>query len=135
MSSNGPPLFVPDLSAPAGAAVDAHGHVACVTCGTRKPLAQMDVVGQGYRCPACSHKAQMNMLLHGDGDVGANLSSGDRSALSSNGMKFIAGGVGLTALGGVLMVATVGNLGKYFFFGGIGWITVGVGRTSLAKSR
>lgn len=42
-----PPLYVPDLSKPAGAQVDAQGNVTCIQCQRTLPLAQADVVGQG----------------------------------------------------------------------------------------
>lgn len=130
-----PPLFVPDLTKPAGAAIDASGNVGCISCDTRLPPAKMDIVGQGYRCAPCSHRAQINMLAHGDGDVSANLSSDDRSALSSAGLKLVASGAGVTILGIVLIAATDGGFGKYVLAAGIGSLVMGFGRLSTAKSR
>jgi hypothetical protein len=130
-----PPLYIPDLSKPAGAALDEAGLAACITCKTRLPPAKLDIVGQGYRCAGCTHKAQIDMLAHGGGDVSANLSSEDRSALSSAGMKLVASGVGITLLGVVLIGATAGGFGKYVLAAGIGSLVLGFGRLSTAKSR
>lgn len=49
-----PPLYVPDLSPPAGAVVAADGTVGCVTCDARVPYGDADLVGRGFRCPRCS---------------------------------------------------------------------------------
>ncbi len=130
-----PPLYVPDLSKPAGAALDESGNAACITCKMRLPPAKMDIVGQGYRCAPCSHKAQIDMLAHGGNDVSANLSGADRDALSSAGVKLVASGVGVTILGVVLIAATSGGFGKYVLAAGIGSLVLGFGRLSTAKGR
>jgi hypothetical protein len=69
------PIHVPDVTKPAGAAVDAHGEVTCVACGKHLPVGDADIVGLGYRCAACSEKAT------GDDDVAANLPRTERSLL------------------------------------------------------
>jgi hypothetical protein len=133
--SQPPPLFVPDLSKPAGASVDADGNVGCISCQTRLPASKMDIVGQGYRCAPCSHKAEVDRLVHGGNDVSANLSSSDRSALASGGLLLVFSGIGLSALGVALVVFTAGGFGKYILAAGIGSLFVGGGRLATAKSR
>ena len=48
------PLYVPDLSRPPGADVDANGEVVCVACGKHIDVTTADIVGKGYRCAVCS---------------------------------------------------------------------------------
>jgi DNA-directed RNA polymerase subunit RPC12/RpoP len=48
------PIYVPDLSRPAGIDIDANGQVACVHCGKRIDVGTADIVGKGYRCATCS---------------------------------------------------------------------------------
>ena len=75
MSDRHPEIHVPDLSKPAGAAIDAHGEVTCVACGKHLPVADADIVGLDYRCAACSEQATA------DDDVAANLPPSERSLL------------------------------------------------------
>ncbi len=67
------PLYVPDLSRPAGADVDAHGEVACVVCGTHVNVMDADVVGKGYRCARCS------MLATPEDNADASLSPAEQA--------------------------------------------------------
>jgi hypothetical protein len=130
----GPPLFVPNLDKPAGAVVDADGNVACVTCQTRLPVAKADVVGQGYRCPPCTAKADLAKLTGGPSDVAANLSSSDRDAMRAFAWKWI--GVGVLAIaGGVLIYAAIGPLrfAGYLIFAGIGLCAFGATRLNAAR--
>jgi hypothetical protein len=124
--SQPPPLFVPDLTKPAGAVLDAAGNATCVTCSARQPVARMDVVGQGYRCAACSHKAQITALTTGQDDMSANLSAGDRSSLKRSGLALIATGVA-GIVGGIALLATTG-IGRYVIGAGIGSLAVGFSR-------
>jgi len=119
--SDPPPLFVPDLSKPAGATVDADGNVTCVTCHTKLPVAKADVVGQGYRCPQCTGKAELAKLTGGPSDIDVNLSSQDRSAMRGFGAKAIMLGIAM-ATGGVAIYALIGPLriGGYLIVAGIG---------------
>lgn len=126
-----PPLYVPDLTAPAGAAVAADGTVACVACGSRLPIARMDVVGQGYRCAPCSHRAEIAALSTGAVDAGANLSDTDRDQLRTAGTQTLLGGVGIAILGGCL-VAFVPRLGIALLFLGISTGAVGLQRKRAA---
>ncbi len=132
---DGPELYVPDLSKPQGAAVAADGTAACVACGARKPVAQLDVVGQGYRCAPCSHKAEIAALAHGASDVGHNLSSHDRSSLRSSGIAMLFGGIGLAVLGGILLAAGMGSsrggfkLSLGLIFAGV--LTCGIGVSKM----
>lgn len=48
------PLYVPDLSRPAGADIDADGFVRCATCGARVDVMTADVVADGYQCATCT---------------------------------------------------------------------------------
>jgi hypothetical protein len=129
-----PELFVPDLTKPAGATVDADGNVTCVTCHAKLPQAKADVVGLGYRCPACTAKAELAQLTGGPSDIDANLTSSDRGALRAFGWKAIGLGVALLG-GGVAVYAFAGpvRFGSYLIVAGIGSIIVGGLRIANAK--
>jgi len=128
-----PELFVPDLTKPAGAAVDAAGNVTCVTCGTQLPVAKADVVGQGYRCPPCTAKADLARLTGGPSDIAANLSAADRDGMRAFGLKFIGLGV-LMIAGGVLGYAAIGPLRafSYLVVAGLGTMVFGITRYTAA---
>jgi hypothetical protein len=126
-----PPLYVPDLTKPAGATVDADGNVTCISCQTRLPLSRADVVGQGYRCPACTGKAELNALTGGPSDVGANLSIEDRRGLRGAGAAMIVPGV-LMILGGLITMPYLRRLPVYLIIAGIAGIGAGVGRMRAA---
>lgn len=115
-----PPLYVPDLSKPAGAQVDANGNVTCIQCQRSLPLAQADVVGQGYRCPQCSARAELARLSGGGSDVSHNLSSADRSGLRGAGAAMMIPGA-LMIVGGVICFAALpgARLGIYLLIAGI----------------
>ena len=51
------PLYVPDLTRPPGADIDANGEVVCVACGKHVDVNAADIVGKGYRCTTCSELA------------------------------------------------------------------------------
>jgi len=129
-----PELFVPDLTRPAGATVDADGNVACVTCGTKLPVARADVVGQGYRCPPCSAKADLAKLTGGPSDIDANLSASDRAGMRAFGAKFIGLGA-LMMVGGVLGYVAIGPLRVfgYLVVGGLGFLVFGITRYTAAR--
>ena len=129
-----PELFVPDLTRPAGVTVDADGNVACVTCGSRLPVAKADVVGQGYRCPACSAKADLAKLTGGPSDIAANLSDDDRRGMRAFAARFIGLGV-LMIAGGIMGYAVVGplRLFSYLIVAGLGSIIFGVMRYTAAR--
>ena len=129
-----PELFVPDLTRPAGAAIDADGNVTCVTCGTKLPVAKADVVGQGYRCPPCSAKADLAKLTGGPSDIAANLSDGDRAGMRAFGAKFIGLGI-LMAVGGGLGYGAIGpfRVFGYLLVAGLGSIFFGVTRYTAAR--
>src|SRR5687768_7857087 len=94
-----PPLHVPDMTLPANARIGADGNVECVTCKKRLPMAQADVVGQGYRCPQCSAKAEVGKLARGQTDVGDHLSTENRDELRKRGQLYLALGAVLVVLG------------------------------------
>jgi len=128
-----PPLFVPDLTPPAGAAVDADGHVTCLACGVKLPLSKADVVGLGYRCLACTEKAELAALTAGASDVAVNLSAGDRKALRRAGWKLIAPGV-LAIVAGIAVAAFASaRPAGYLIFGGIGSCMLGFWRMRAAR--
>jgi len=88
MSNRPRPLYVPDLSRPAGADVDAFGEVGCIACGQRVSVMDADVVGLGYRCARCS------MLATPDDDIAASLAPSQQPplrALPRRGSVAIAG--------------------------------------------
>jgi DNA-directed RNA polymerase subunit RPC12/RpoP len=89
-----PPLNVLDLTRPAGADVDKHGEVACVTCGKRVSVMEADVVGLGYRCARCSATATA------DDDVVASLPASERSSLPRwpRRSSFVIAGIALFAV-------------------------------------
>jgi hypothetical protein len=126
-----PPLYVPDLTKPAGATVDADGKVTCIGCQTKLPLSRADVVGQGYRCAACSSKAELNALTGGPSDVGANLSVEDRRGLRRAGAAMIVPGI-LMILGGLIAIPYFRRLPAYLIVAGIAGIGAGVGRMRAA---
>ena len=131
--SNTPELFVPDLSRPAGAAVDADGNVACITCGTRLPAAQADIVGQGYRCAPCSARAQIEALAYGRGDAAANLSQHDRANLSASGKQLIVVGIAAMIGGAALLAIGLPRSGGFVFVGGAASCSVGFARVRAAR--
>jgi hypothetical protein len=129
-----PPLFVPDLSKPATAAVDADGNVTCIQCKTKLPLSRADVVGQGYRCPACSARAEISQLSGGPSDISANLSHADRRGMHNAGMALIVPGV-LMIVGGVVLFGVIpgARLPIYLVIAGIMSAGAGLAKTSAAK--
>jgi hypothetical protein len=101
VSDRHPPIHVPDLSKPAGAAVDARGEVACIACGRHLPVGDADIVGLGYRCPDCSAKASAA------DDEAANLPLSERSLLQRlpRRRSFVLAGLVLLAVAGVMWIA------------------------------
>lgn len=112
-------VYVPAgaLIKPAGAAHNLDGSVTCVACGQSIALAQADIVGEGYRCAACSHRAEV-ARAHGQSDVGSHLSRRDRRELMGGGAANI-GGVLLIVGGIVLLAATGGTAGWFLTLGGV----------------
>lgn len=102
----GRPIEVPDGfdQKPAGAAVGDDGMVACVVCRTRLPLASADIVGQGYRCPRCSHQASVNALATGRSDVASHLDQAQREALHASGVKLVLTGLAMIVIGIAVVV-------------------------------
>ena len=105
-----PPLYVPNLSKPQGAAVDSEGNVTCIACGGKLPLAKADVVGQGYRCAPCSAKAEIQRLATGRSDIADNLSSTERAAMRNRGILSVFGGIAL--IGGGVALFAIGFVGR-----------------------
>ena len=127
-----PELYVPDLTKAAGAVIDADGNVTCVACGNKLPVAKADIVGQGYRCAACTGKAQLAALTGGS-DVDANLSASDRKDLRNAGLKMILPGVGLLVAGICVLVAGAGRAGGYMIVAGGGGCIAGFVRMTAAR--
>lgn len=93
-------LYVPDLSRPPGADVDAHGEVACVACGKHVDVTTADIVGKGYRCATCS------ALATPEDNADASLSPSEQAHVPDvppPSRFFIAGGV-LAAIGVIMWI-------------------------------
>jgi len=100
----GPVLHVPDMSPAPTARVSPDGTVECVACKTRLPVANADVVGQGYRCARCSAKAEVARLAGGKSDVADHLSDANRADLRKLGTLYLALGGVVTFLGVALFL-------------------------------
>ena len=128
-----PPLHVPDMTLPANARVGSDGTVACVSCQKRLPLAQADVVGQGYRCPQCSAKAEVNKLAGHATDVGDHLSVENREELRKRGLLYLGLGGAVLLCGLALFFALplekyksfLRHPGTYITLFGVGLLAVG----------
>lgn len=128
-----PPPYVPEdtFTRPAGAAVDVDGKVACVTCAVRLPLAQADVVGEGYRCVACSGQAHVAALEGRPGGGAAHFSEKERSTIRASGQRMARNGVLVCLAGLLLFVILPGRAGAKagFVVGGCGILMVVAGFT------
>jgi hypothetical protein len=119
------------LRLPAGAVIDSAGHVTCVTCKASVALAKADVVGMGYRCAPCSHKADL-ALLTGGGDAASHFSAAERRGLSESGMLLVVCG-GLALLAGVVLIAMLFyRVGIAVLVGSCGMISAGLARHNAA---
>jgi hypothetical protein len=120
--------YVPQeaLQRPAGAVVN-DGMVTCVTCSTILPIAKADIVGLGYRCVPCSHKAHVRKLT-GGGDAASHLSANERSGLRESGTQVVWGGAGLIFVGVVLIFALFLRTGAAAILTGIIAIAIGLAR-------
>jgi hypothetical protein len=131
----GRPIEIPEGfdQKPAGAAVSDDGMVACVTCRTRVPLAQADIVGQGYRCARCSQQASVNALA-GRSDVGAHLDRAQREGLHRSGVQLLLGGLAMIA-GGIIIVVIIPAAIKAIGLsvGGLAVASLGVTRMRAAR--
>ena len=95
------PLYVPDLSRPPGADVDARGEVACVACGKHVDVNDADIVGKGYRCATCS------ALATPEDDADASLSPSEQAHVPDipPPSRFFAVGAGLVVIGIIMWIA------------------------------
>lgn len=75
-------LNIPTSSEPVAAA----DRVACVHCKRVVALRETDVVGLGYRCRACSDRAELGELT-GAPDVSDHLVAADRARFSAAGRR------------------------------------------------
>lgn len=122
---------------PAGAAVGDDGMVACVTCRQRLPLAQADVVGQGYRCPRCSQQASVAALAVGASDASAHLDDAQREGLHRSGVRLLI--IGLAIVASSIIIAVIEQnlegIGEAIgvFAGGLLLATLGVTRIRAAR--
>ncbi|MBA3397965.1 MAG: hypothetical protein H0T89_35400 [Deltaproteobacteria bacterium] len=137
---DGPPLHVSEeaLRKPAGATVGADGLVACVSCGTRLSAASADIVGQGYRCPRCTHAAHVEALASGRSDAGSHLSELERTNLRNAARDLLMFG-GAAVAGGIVLVivsASAGGLGlklgMFVIASGVGMLAFGASKRSAA---
>jgi predicted anti-sigma-YlaC factor YlaD len=94
------PLYVPDLSRPAGADVDAQGHVRCVACGASVDVTTADIVGKGYRCARCS------ALATPEDDADASLSPSEQAHVPDppRASRLVLAGVAFVVLGALMWV-------------------------------
>jgi DNA-directed RNA polymerase subunit RPC12/RpoP len=112
-------VYVPAgaLIKPAGANANLDGTVTCIACGRSLPPAQADIVGEGYRCAACSTQAEL-ARADGHSDIASHLSKRDRRELSGSG-AMNAGGLVCLIGGVVLLAATGGTAGYFLTIGGV----------------
>lgn len=115
---------------PAGAKVEA-GQVSCVICQAKVPLADADVVGMGYRCSACSQRAELAKLT-GGGDAASHFSASERQHLAASGLWTIYGGVAVMILGIALLGFWFLRSGIACLVGGGAMIGVGLARRNAA---
>lgn len=118
---------------PAGAAVGDDGTVACVTCGQRLPLAQADVVGQGYRCPRCAQAASVAALADGASDAAAHLDDVQRAGLHRSGVRLVVGGLAIVASSIIILVIEQTFEAIAVFAGGLAAVSLGVTRMRAAR--
>jgi hypothetical protein len=126
------PLYVPDLSRPAGADVDAHGEVLCVVCGKHVSVMEADIVGKGYRCATCSAVATP------EDNADASLSPAEQAMVPDppKPRRLFATGVGLLALAVIMWLTKFDvplpgrarSLFMYVVVGAIGCIAVALSR-------
>jgi len=135
----GPVLYVPDMSQAPTARVAPDGTVECVACKTRLPVANADVVGQGYRCARCSAKAEVARLAGGKSDVADHLSDANRADLRKLGTLYLALGGVITFLGIALFIVLGLDRGfgrqpgTYITTFGVGLLVVGSMRRGAAS--
>jgi hypothetical protein len=142
----GPPMFSPEDDPglpvevpvgfdrkPAGAAVGDDGTVACVTCRQRLPLAQADIVGQGYRCPRCSQHASVAALAGGASDASAHLDDALREGLHRSGVQLLVAGLAIVALSIIIVVIVQTIKAIAVFAGGIAAVSLGITRMRAAR--
>ncbi len=129
----GPAPYVPAgaLERPAGAVVNASGEVTCVVCNSRVPLASADVVGMGYRCAACSHRAELARLT-GGGDAASHFTRSERTEVARSGLILVFAGVGAVFLGVLLMAFLFFRAGIILIVGGISMAGTGLSRHNAA---
>ena len=98
-----PPLYVPDLARPLGAAVDPAGLVSCCVCAQRVAVSSADVVGQGYR----SQRAEVMGLAAGQrDDVSLHLSQHERERMRRSGVRMTIIGLAVLLPALALLVAS-----------------------------
>jgi hypothetical protein len=124
------PLYVPDLSRPAGADVDGHGEVACVVCGNHVNVMDADVVGKGYRCATCS------ALATPEDDADASLSPAEQAMVPDppKPRRLVALSVAMLALATLMWITKFdiplprGSVFLYLLVGAFGCIAVALTR-------
>src|SRR5215471_11286101 len=84
--------------------VPAADRVTCVHCKQVVPLAETDVVGLGYRCRACTDRAEIDEE-NGEPDINDHLNAADRAQFAAWGRRLALRGLGLSLLLAALGVA------------------------------
>lgn len=118
---------------PAGAAVGDDGTVACVACRQRLPLAQADIVGQGYRCARCSQQASVAALAVGASDASAHLDDAQREGLHRSGVQLLISGLAIIALSIIILVTMQTLDAIAVFAAGLFAASLGVTRMRAAR--
>jgi DNA-directed RNA polymerase subunit RPC12/RpoP len=111
-------------------ATDAQGRLRCVVCHGLLSLGSADIVGLGYRCRACSLRAQLD-----GNDEAAHLTADERAHVyrEPRPRAFLFGGLGMLALATVLWLAhfdlpitRFGSLFVWLFVVGVGLTGTGL---------
>jgi hypothetical protein len=118
------------LQRPTGAVVN-DGMVTCVSCQAILPVAKADIVGLGYRCVPCGHKAHLTRLT-GGGDAASHFTEDERDGLRASGDAVMWAGIGITIASAIAMAALMLKLGTAGLLIGVITIIIGVARRNAA---
>ena len=83
------------------------GTVLCIACRGKFPPSCVDIVGQGYRCTACSQRAEIERL-NGGSEAASHFTPAERERLRASGSAALWIGVGSLILGIGLCVLLFG---------------------------
>jgi len=80
--------------------------VDCVSCGKPVAVHAADIVGNGYRCSACSANAHVGEL-RGRSDAAAHLTGDERAQLKRKAQREVAGGA-VAIVAGIALTVLLG---------------------------